>query len=308
MVVKVITEEIEYKNFGKCIKLSNGRIEVIVTIEMGPRIIRFSFENGENIFFDAWPFSKNQCSDTDRWFLLGGHRLWHSPESSPRSYIPDNNPVNWCKIDKGIKVIQDEEKWTQILKEMEITFLEDNKVKVTHIITNKNAWPIQLSAWPISVMSAGGLEVIPQPDRDTGLLANRSVVLWPYSKMNDKRLYWGEKYITIKHTLSANGLGDPFKFGINNEKGWAAYFNNNNLYIKRYSHHNSNNYAEYGASYETYLNNAYVEMETLSPAITINFDENIIHEEVWELYDDRVMPLPNDEKLLDEVISNVLNG
>lgn len=309
-MTKVIVEEIKYKNFGNCVRISNGSIEIIVTIEKGPRIIRFSFEKGGNIFFDTWPVEEDQSVEngSDGWALLGGHRLWHSPESSLRTYIPDNYPVKWNEIENGIKVIQDEEKWTQIIKEMEIIILEDNKVKVTHIITNRNAWPVQLAAWPISVMSAGGLEVIPQPNRETGFLANRSIALWPYSKMNDKRVYWGEKYITIKHIPTENKFANPFKFGINNEKGWAAYFNNNNLYIKRYYHNNSNNYTDYGSSYETFINNAYVEMETLSPTTTINFDEKIIHEEVWELHDNIAMPSFNDENLLDEVLNNVLNS
>lgn len=303
---KVITEEIEYNNFGKCIKLSNGCIEIIVTIEKGPRIISFSFEKGKNIFFDAWPFRENQYPD-DRWALLGGHRLWHSPESYPRTYQPDNKRVAWTKIDDGIIVTQDEEKWTQIIKEIKISILGDNKVKVTHIITNKNAWPIQLAVWPISVMSPGGLEVIPQPNRDTGLLANRSIVLWPYSKMNDERVYWGEKYITLKQIPRTDKFGSPFKLGLNNERGWAAYFNNNNLYIKRYSHQNGRKYSDYGASYETFINNAYVEMETLSPTMIINYDENIIHEEVWELHDNIAMPEVTDEGYLEQLLSRMLN-
>ena len=41
---KMITKEIiEFKNYGKCVKLSNGIIEAISTVEMGPRIVFFGF-------------------------------------------------------------------------------------------------------------------------------------------------------------------------------------------------------------------------------------------------------------------------
>ena len=41
--------EIQYKDYGKCLKIDNGLIEAIITLDVGPRIISFSFIRGENI-------------------------------------------------------------------------------------------------------------------------------------------------------------------------------------------------------------------------------------------------------------------
>ena len=30
-------EEIDYKHFGKCIKITNGLIDMVITLNMGPR-------------------------------------------------------------------------------------------------------------------------------------------------------------------------------------------------------------------------------------------------------------------------------
>ena len=46
MVTKSVTE---FKNYGKCVKLSNGIIEAIATVDLGPRIVFFGFVGGENV-------------------------------------------------------------------------------------------------------------------------------------------------------------------------------------------------------------------------------------------------------------------
>ena len=79
--------ETVYKNYGKCICLENGKIRLIATVEVGPRIIFFGFCNGENVLFE----------DIDRnfyilnrnygvWYAYGGHRLWLAPEEIPETY------------------------------------------------------------------------------------------------------------------------------------------------------------------------------------------------------------------------------
>ena len=43
-VIKMITKEIiEFKNYGKCVKISNGIIEAVATVDLGPRIVFFGF-------------------------------------------------------------------------------------------------------------------------------------------------------------------------------------------------------------------------------------------------------------------------
>ena len=40
--------EIEYAPFGRCVRISNEKIELYVTLNFGPRIIRAGFVGGEN--------------------------------------------------------------------------------------------------------------------------------------------------------------------------------------------------------------------------------------------------------------------
>ena len=47
-----IREEASYKNYGKCLSISNGLIEMLITVDVGPRIIRCSHMGKENLMFE----------------------------------------------------------------------------------------------------------------------------------------------------------------------------------------------------------------------------------------------------------------
>ena len=290
-------KNVSYRGWNNCILLTNGLIEVLLTADVGPRIIRYGFINKENVMCEI--ASQMGLRGGDEWRLYGGHRLWHSPESKPRTYEPDNTPVTREEIPGGIKTIQDMEPWSKIKKEMEIMlFPEKSRVRILHRLTNAGPWPIELSAWSISAMATGGKEVIPQTRKDTGLLPNRVVALWPYTRLNDMRLCMGEKYIILEQNPATKS---PFKIGISNEDGWAAYFNKDQLFLKYFSHVPGARYPDFGVSYETYTSDTMLEMETLSPLTLLKPDNSVEHVEVWDLFDGVSMP-SNDEAEIEKII------
>lgn len=93
----VSIKEIEsFKDYGKCLSLSNGVIEAYVTLDMGPRIIKFGYTGGQNIMCSSrTAFEPKEDSafaeyygEGRRWENLGGHRIWLSPEAYPQTYYP----------------------------------------------------------------------------------------------------------------------------------------------------------------------------------------------------------------------------
>ena len=42
----------EYKNYGKVVAITNGAVELKVTIDIGPRVIYFALVNGQNVMFN----------------------------------------------------------------------------------------------------------------------------------------------------------------------------------------------------------------------------------------------------------------
>lgn len=285
--------KISYGGWDNCIQITNDIVDLVVTTDVGPRIIRYGFIGRENMMCEVE--STLGLSGGDEWRVYGGHRLWHSPELKTRTYEPDNKPVAWEEISEGIKTMQDVEPLTKIWKEMEISLEPvSSKVKIIHRLTNQGVWPIELSVWSISAMAAGGKEVIPQSKQDTGLLPNRLISLWPYTSLDDPRVRWGNKYIILRHDPA---IKHPFKIGIPNNEGWAAYFNRDCLFIKYNKHQMDVRYPDFGASYETYANDYMLEMETLSPLTLLKPDASIEHIEEWEIFDKVPMPSDNESEI-----------
>jgi hypothetical protein len=244
---------------------------------------------GSNEFFEDKDDVLNEAKNSDKfsvfgdegyWHIYGGHRLWISPEAHPQVYYPDNSPIEYELTENGVRLIPPVESFTCIRKEIEITFNDSGIITVCHRVTNENAFDVSFAPWALTVLENGGLQIIPQPKRKSGLLHNRVISLWEYSDMADERVSWGKDYIKLRPNDKAEG---PFKLAINNEEGWAAYFNHNNLFVKYYDHKADVLYPDGGVSYETYTNRYMMEMETLGEYRSVAPFETVEHTERWEL-------------------------
>ena len=269
----------DYKGLGRALEVGNGRLEVTATLDVGPRLIRFALPGGPNILEDG--ATATEALDGDTWRIYGGHRVWHSPEAFPRSYSPDNRPVEKVeRLPDGLLLRQAEEPWTHIRKSIEVRLAPD-RVRVTNTLTNCGAWPVELAVWSLTVGSRGGREVIPVTQRNTGLLPNRLVALWPGMPMTDRRVHWGERYLVVDCDPAAK---DCFKLGVPDEHGWAAYFNHDLCFLIKFEHRRAGVYPDFGSSWETFTADWGVELESLSPLETLKPGRDLVHAEDWFLF------------------------
>lgn len=297
----VAVRTMEYDGWGRCVEISNGIVDVVATLTVGPRIIRYGFTGQSNMFKEDRERAINKPVQfdgvDDTWYIYGGHRLWTSPEGDPRSYYPDNEPVGWQATENGVILTPPAEKWTLLQKELVIAMDESGEVTVTHRIVNNGPWSVELSVWALSVMAQGGVAIIPQVKRETGLLGNRVLALWPYSRMNDERVYWGEDLMTIRQAPGPT----PFKLGSNNENGWAAYYNGNNLFVKYYQHLSDAAYPDYGVSFEAYVNDHFLELESLGELAALQPGCAAVHTETWNLFQNVELPVDQEGPLAEEL-------
>lgn len=214
-----IQEKFSFGGWKNCIRMANDEIELVATTEVGPRIERFGFIGGQNLFREI-PEQQGKTGGKE-WRIYGGHRLWHGPEASPRCYYPDNNPVNYEIIDeKTIRLIQEIERTTGMQKEMEITLNpNENQVTLIHRIFNRTLWDIKFAPWVLTVMNIEGRAIVPQEPYQSWeerLSPVRPLVLWGYTNMADPRWVWGKKYIQLKQDPRAKSRQ---KLGILNTLG-----------------------------------------------------------------------------------------
>jgi hypothetical protein len=289
---QVTMEIVEFAGWPNCVRLSNGQVELAVTTDVGPRVIRFGFVGGQNVF----KVFENQQGLTggDEWRIYGGHRLWHAPEILPRTYAPDNGPVDHSWDGKTL-TLRAAEPQNRLDKEILVTLSPDSpQVSVVHRITNRNPWAVELAAWVLSVMAQGGEAVFPQEPyapHPECLVPARPLVLWHFTDMSDPRWTWGRKYIRLRQDPKAT---TKQKAGLLNKAGWGAYLLNGDVFVKRHDCDPSATYTDMGCNTETYTDPDFLEMETLSPLTRLEPGATLEHRERWLLTRADVGPTDED--------------
>lgn len=278
-------DTVEYGGWPNCIRLTHGTTELIVTTDVGPRVIRMGFSGGQNLFKEVEEHMGR--TGGDEWRSYGGHRLWHAPEASPRTYAPDNTPVQADWDGTALALSQDVESTTGIKKDIRIQFLnEGGVVRLEHTLTNTNLWDVPLSPWALSVMAQGGRCILPHEEyrpHPEYLLPARPLVLWHYTDMSDPRWIWGGKYIQLKQDPNAGEKKQ--KTGLLNKQGWAAYVLNGEVFIKRFACSDGAVYPDYGCNNEVYTDGGILEVETLGPMACLCADGgSVSHIEHWGLF------------------------
>lgn len=292
-------EKVNYGGWPHCVRLSDGRLELIITGDVGPRIIRFGFVDGPNEFYEN-PDTLGKMGG-DQWEVYGGHRFWHAPEQDGRTNLPDNTPVTIEQRGDTVIVSQPIEAETRLSKQMEIDFSDDGAVRVVHRLTNHHQWAVAVAPWGVSVMASGGIGLLPLPPRGShgeNLLPNTGLVLWAYVDMSDPRWIWGRELVLLRQDTSAT---TPQKFGTTHSQGWAAYARDGRLFVKTFDHQAGATYPDLGCSAELYTDPNILEVETLGPLVHLAPNASIEHVEHWYLFDN--VPTPNTEA---EAIQDVL--
>lgn len=299
------TEKIAFGGWENCLHLHNDKFDMIVTTDVGPRIIYFGLNGGENVFHTYADHMGQR--EGDKWLSYGGHRLWHAPETKPRTYQPDNVPVEYFELDNIHYFVPPIEEATGIQKQISIFFKNDAMV-IDHTFTNTGLWTIELAPWAVTVMKAGGVSILPLPphvSHEVHLVPTHALTLWGYTSLNDPRLHFGDKYITLKQDA---GIDSPLKIGLQVDHdylwsvGWLAYINNQTMFVKSFHPpQNEANYPDMGSQVEIFTDKDMLELETLGGLRQLRPDETITHREYWSLHDN--VPTPeNDAQIGQDIL------
>ena len=296
-------QKVSYLGQPNCFGLSNGTVEAIVSTDIGPRVLRYGFCGGENLFAEV-PDLVTQTPLGD-WKPWGGHRLWTAPELMPGSYAPDNDPVHYQQQGaNGIELHQPVDK-AGVQKTLRVQLAESStRVEVLHRITNQNPWPIRVAAWASTIMRGGGMTVLPQEpfrSHDQCLSAARAMVVWYFTDLADPRWRIGSRYICLR---TDEHRAAPQKIGLSNKQKWCGYLLGTTLFIKRFDYQVGLEYPDFGSNNETYTTCNYMEVESLGPLQTLAPGESTEHLEVWFLFKD--VEADGNEESLDNAISPFL--
>jgi len=296
-------ERIKYKGWPNCYRLTNGLIELVVTTDVGPRVIRFGQVGGPNQFKE-YAETLGQTGGSE-WRIYGGHRLWHAPEVWPRTYCPDNGPVQIERLDDAVRLIQNTEPTTGIQKEIDVQLWPSTAVaRVIHRLRNNNAWAVELAPWALSVMEPGGKAIVPLPPRQThaeNLNPVSTITLWAYTDISDPRFTWGHNYVLIRQHPGAE---PPQKIGATVPDGWVAYARDGQLFVKQFAYDQAAHYPDLGCCAEVWVDSEMLELETLGPLRILQPGDAAEHVEQWFLIDGVSVPA-TEEAVIAEVLPRV---
>jgi len=291
----VSVEKIKYKGWENCYRISNGEVELIVTGDVGPRIIRYGFVGGRNIFKE-YPDQLGKSGEPT-FQMRGGDRVWKAPEDPIASWAPDNVPVTVQITPTGVIAREPIEPLTQLQKEIEVNLAPSGtSVTVSHRITNHALFPLEFAPWALTMMAQGGTVVSGFPPRGhhpQNLEATNPLVMWAYTNLADPRWKFTRKYLTLHQDPNNN---EAQKLGMFNKNTWAAYILNDEVFVKRTTADPSKQYPDFGCSFETFTNNEFLEVETLGPLTKVAPEKTVELVEHWGLFRNvKVTALTDDE-------------
>jgi hypothetical protein len=256
------------------------RLEYLTTA--GPRIVGLSYRGSPNMLADV----HDLIWDTPNgpYLPLGGHRLWISPESPEKTYIPDKVGLQARPVPNGVELTGASEASSGVRKTLRIELDPASPViRLVHTILNESPALVTFAPWAITQFCQGGTVLLPQPVGNTdphGLLPNRLLVLWPYTRINEPRLVLRDDFILVH---AEAGL-PPVKLGYANKAGWMGYWWNGILFRKSTDPRPGASYPDGGCNSEVYCGDRFVELETLGALVTLASGQSTQLTETWELY------------------------
>lgn len=282
-VAAVTVERIEYAGWPNCYRVSNGEVELVVTADVGPRIIRYGYVGGQNLFVELEE-DLGRTGD-ENWRLYGGSRLWVAPEDAVYSYGADNDPVEIEVSARGLSAQAPVEKGTGVQKRIEVELADEGtQARVRYVLANRTIWPLRIATWVLTMMNRGGTGITTLPPRGTHpevLAPTNPLIVFAFTNMSDPRWTWMEKYVALRQD-PANS--DPEKIGLFNPRTRGAYLLNGELFVKKFEAEAGEEYPDMGSSFEAFTNERFLELETLGPMRVLRPGESMDHLEVWSLH------------------------
>lgn len=305
----VKVEKVEYRGWKDNLRIGNGEAELIVTLDVGPRVISYKLANGRNVFKN-WDEAMGTSGESV-WISRGGHRLWTAPEDITRTYAPDNAPVEHKLLAPGkVRLVQKPDAPYGIQKEMDLELAPTgSQVTVTHRIKNVGDQPTSLAIWALTVLAPGGVEYIPLPPKHphpgdvknakspADFAADQNYTVWPFTDLADPRWRLGSNFITLTQDPAKGAT----KIGLLHRLGGVGYLNGGTLFVKRVEFRKGSRYPDRGVNYETFTNEEMLEMESLGPLVRLAPGQATEQVERWELFAD--VPAVSTEEEMARVIA-----
>ena len=260
--------------------LENQFLRLDYLTESGPRLVRL-IPTGTNLNLLAETPEKTWQTEAGEFHIWGGHRLWHSPEIHARTDIPDDSGLQTAELGEGAIRLSMPADASGIYKAIEVQLTPDRPgLILRHTLRNDGLWPVQAAPWAITQVPLGGQAVIPcSSENPDGLLPNRLLVLWPYSNLQDPRLHISDEFVRV----DGQPRDEAFKIGLFTYQGWIGYAFQDYFLRKSFTPGDIQKGPDFGCNVETWVQDTFLEIETLGSMGWLKPGESVQHTETWDI-------------------------
>jgi hypothetical protein len=253
------------------IEVELGPHRLGVASEFGPRLLSLRTDGSPELLARL---DSDHAIDSPRgkYRFHGGHRLWAAPEVPDVTYANDDHTCE-VKVDGDRIIVIGPPDDAGLVKTIAITF-RDGALVVEHTIEGASAQPV--APWAITQFPLGGTAILPLAGGDTGPQPNRSLVLWPYTALNDHRIRFEESVVLV----TAHD-GSPLKLGTGPDRQSLGYLRDGWLFIKAVESSASGRVPDLGAASQVYVGQGFCELETVGGLVDLNDRPASISERWW---------------------------
>ncbi len=272
-----MVEKTEFQGF-EAVRITNGKgDELIILTEVGPRIISFKPEGGENFFYlDEESFSKKNIN-SDEWHVYGGTRLWVSPEG-PTTYAPDNVAVQASLNDFRVTIMTLDES-TSIKKIIQVQ-AEERHFTIDYTIVNEGSLLQTAGIWALSCIIPGKGSAIYLPWGEGSEWNVKDMKYWR-SWLGVGSDVQSKQWRPTNEFFIINPTGETGKVGFTNRHGFALFQRGDLSFIKKSDYIEGADYPDDGCNFEIYTSSPFYEVETLSPLYCLKPGVSYTHREEW---------------------------
>ncbi len=274
------------------VELSIGPYRIATTANYGPRIVGVWRGESPDMLARLPKHLGIELPGGGIYRFRGGHRLWAAPEVPAVTYAQDDRRCEVTTTTNGLNInaLADA---AGLAKEIRVGLIDDALV-VDHRLTNDGIADVMVAAWGITQFQLGGTAVLPIGGTlpSTGPQADRSVVVWPYTDMTDRRLSWMDRGVLVDASP-----GPKLKIGSGPRPVRLGYLMDGYLFTKTIPSAGEGDYPDRGAVGQIFVNEHFCELESVGPVRTLSPGSSISTRERWEITECADLPTACDRVL-----------
>lgn len=254
-----------------------GPYRLQIATDFGPRITSLRWDDGPELMAQLGP-EVNIEHDAGVYPFRGGHRLWASPEVPTVTYASDDHECTVAEAG-GVATVSAPVDPAGLVKEITVS-LDGESLLVDHKITRAGDDPASLAAWAITQLPLGGTAILPLIGEDTAPSANRYLVIWPYTSIEDRRVIFHDHALELEAKS-----GRPLKFGVGPAPGRLGYFIDGLVFIKEIESATGRIVPDHGAAGQVYIGERFCELESVGGITNLSRGRDAVLRERWTVVD-----------------------